>query len=244
MSDNETNISSEGSILQNFRDYYMKNGSTPESVVSFIASQEERLAAMDENSEPVTDEQKDEICEFYEYFSSQFGDDAGVMDMVEQRWEAKPPELLLLGFTFAIAKEENELAHKFAKIRVGSREEHNILELAFFIAAKACRVSIIGDEDSSYEFDWPMDIASDSVTDIDVLKGMLTDFITSRSGMIVRRFGEGSEKDTVYGFMSDNGAADSMETEALTFAMGSHADETMKDYLGNVEIKKAELKFR
>ena len=61
--------------------------------------------------------------------------------------------------------------------------------------------------------------------------------------MIVRRFGE-KEKDKVYGFVSDNGGVTSMEVDALTFAMGAHADDTMKKYLESVEIRKADIKFK
>ena len=231
------------SILDQFKDYYEKMGSNPQAVVDFISIQEESLVDMDRAGQEMTPQLRSQIADFYDYFSTKFGDDGPVMDKVEAKWGTKPPGLLLLGFQFSLENGEKLIASKYDRVQTGSRAEHNISELAFFIAAAPCRVNIIGDPDASYDFDWPMEVTSEDLQDLDILKGLLADFVLAKAGMIVRRFGE-KEKDKVYGFVSDNGGVTSMEVDALTFAMGAHADDTMKKYLESVEIRKADIKFK
>ena len=235
-------MSDKTKMLQDFREYYMKNGRSAQSVVDFISQKEDMITAMEAENKPLDELLKDQIGEFYEYFSSEFGDDDEIMNLIQGKWNTKPPTILLLGFQRMFEKGEKIIADKYSSVQEGSREEYNISQLAKFISMRPCRVSIIGPENASYEFDWPLEVSSQEITPVNMLNGMLTDFIRLGDGMIVRRYS--NAKDEVFGFIPENGSVQCMEKDNLAFAMSSHADSTMKTYLDNVEIKKAELSFR
>lgn len=234
MADNET-------MIQEFENYYGRFGS-PESIVDFLTKMDTRLEKMMNDEEPEPDDFEEQVRDFYNYFSKKFGDNDTVMDKIEDRWSEKPPTILLLGFRFAVAEEEQRLASKYEKVEKGSSVDYNINQLFVFVATGPCKVTIIGPEDASYEFEYPMRVATDGLSAVDIVKGMLADFVTVGEGMIVRRFGD--KKDDVYGFMTKDGSVESVSAETLGTMMAAHADAAMTSYLKAVEIKQASITFK
>jgi len=234
-------MSDNGTMLQKFREHYMQCGQTVQCILDFIEAQDAMLIEKKVDPMDPPAEIRKEIGEFYDYFAANFGDSDEVMGAIQQKWGPQPPAVLIIGFQGMFEKGEKAIAEKYDRIREGSREEWNISKLAAFIVKQSCHVSIIGPEDYSYELDWPIEVSSKEVNAVQILKGMLTDFLLHGEGMIVRRLCE--PKDEVYGFLPDDGGVEAMEVDRLTFALSVHADDTMKDYLNHVVIKKAEIDF-
>ena len=243
MSEEKRTVPADGTMLQNFRNYYMQCGQTTQCILDFIEAQDEMLRSQGVDIMNPPAGLKAEISEFYEYFAGNFGDSDEVMGSIEKKFGQTPPAVLLIGFQTQFERGERAVAEKYtSRVREGSREEYNISQLASFIAPNQCHISIIGPEEYSYEIEWPVEVSSPDLTNVQLLKGMLSDFLFHGQGMIVRLFRE--PKDEVYGFLPDDGGVEAMEIDRLAFALGVQADEEVKEYLNHVVISKAGLSFR
>ena len=108
MSENENRntIPAGGTMLQNFREYYMQSGQTTQCILDFIEAQDKMLQSENVDILNPPAALMKEIGEFYDYFAGHFGDSDEVMGAIEKKWGPQPPAVLMIGFQTLFEKGE------------------------------------------------------------------------------------------------------------------------------------------